>query len=525
MGFETMDTPNKTAIQRQAVTISRSMSACEIVEHLANHGCLDITDNLDPTSSSQYPVANGGFGDVYHVKLRDGSPVAVKTTRLQVDPAEKGAKHLKHASRELHIWAKCKHRNVLGLLGVVVFRDRLGMVSPWMDHGSLPSYLSREPDTDRLDICVQVAEGLTYLHRCGIVHGDLKGANILVSTDGIPMLADFGNAILRDQSLLFTVTTASLAITPRWTAPELLQGLVAHCTMEADVYALGMTILETITGNVPYGNKNDRAIICSVILGEVPERPNPTTLLGRKEGDVLWVLLLGCWSYEPKDRPSAVTVTGALRKIHQGQTCPLPSPVFIGRGEPLAWIKKCILGGSGERRIFVLDGLGGSGKTQVALRFVKKHKHLFKHVIYIDASSSNAIETDLKSIALRNNAGETPSDALAWMAQKLEQPWLIIYNDADDPTSDLRRYFPNCSHGRILITTRNHGLANLAQPADLCYRVSNMPLHEARCLLWRAANLPGDTEADTTATLVQELGYLASAIVQAGSYIQIHQST
>ncbi|KAG9079952.1 hypothetical protein FRC06_007258, partial [Ceratobasidium sp. 370] len=59
----------------------------------------------------QYPVANGGFGDVYRVKFRDGSPVAVKTMRLQVDPAEEGAKHLKHASRELHIWAKCDHPN------------------------------------------------------------------------------------------------------------------------------------------------------------------------------------------------------------------------------------------------------------------------------------------------------------------------------------------------------------------------------------------------------------------------------
>ncbi|KAG9128417.1 hypothetical protein FRC07_012525, partial [Ceratobasidium sp. 392] len=82
--------------------------------------------------------------------------------------------------------------------------------------------------------------------------------NILVSANGTPVLTDFGNAVLNNQSLLFTTTTSQGGISFRWTAPELLESKtsVIH-TQQADVYALGMTILETITGRVPYSENPD----------------------------------------------------------------------------------------------------------------------------------------------------------------------------------------------------------------------------------------------------------------------------
>jgi hypothetical protein len=68
----------------------------EIVAHLGNHGCRDITNELNLSSCSAYPVANGGFGDVYTVGLHDGSQVAVKTMRLRIDLTNnEGTKDLK----------------------------------------------------------------------------------------------------------------------------------------------------------------------------------------------------------------------------------------------------------------------------------------------------------------------------------------------------------------------------------------------------------------------------------------------
>lgn len=86
-----------------------------------------------------------------------------------------------------------------------------------------------------------ICEGLVYLHEKGIVQGDLKGVNILVSSDGTPMLTDFGNASLGESTISFTGTSGS-NFSLRWTAPEML-GESGTPSRAADVYALGMTIL------------------------------------------------------------------------------------------------------------------------------------------------------------------------------------------------------------------------------------------------------------------------------------------
>ncbi|KAG9087555.1 ATP binding [Ceratobasidium sp. UAMH 11750] len=309
---------SESTTQDDPVIINHFMPASEIITYLRDHGCRNITSELDTSSSSQYPVANGGLGDIYYAKLRNGSQVAIKTMRLQIDPTSEGTKHLKHAARELHTWAKCDHPNVLKLLGLAVFRDQIGMVSPWMGNGSLPSYLSREPNPDRLLICAQISDGLAYLHQCGIVHGDIKGLNVLVSTKGVPALADFGNAVGRDRSLLFTTTTSYTSISLRWAAPELLQGSTTH-TMESDIYALGMTILETVTGKIPYVEKTDVAVISAVLARkELPMKPKDAMLLKNERGDILWALLVSCWSHEPNDRPNATKVASTMREISSG---------------------------------------------------------------------------------------------------------------------------------------------------------------------------------------------------------------
>ncbi|KAG9088031.1 hypothetical protein FS749_002484 [Ceratobasidium sp. UAMH 11750] len=305
---------NESTTRANPVIINHFMPASEVITHLRDHGCQNITSELVVSSSSQYPIASGGLGDIYHAKLRDGTQVAIKTVRLQIGSTSEGTKHLKHAARELHTWAKCEHPNVLKLLGLAVFRDQIGMVAPWMGNGSLPGYLSREPNTDRLLICVQISDGLAYLHQCGIVHGDIKGLNVLVSTEGIPVLADFGNAIRGDRTLLFATTTANAGISHRWAAPELLQGSTPH-TMKSDIYALGMTILETVTGKVPYVGKSEISIVLAVVVRkELPERPKDV-MPNNEQGDRLWALLVSCWSSEPNDRPNVTKVASTMRGI------------------------------------------------------------------------------------------------------------------------------------------------------------------------------------------------------------------
>lgn len=137
----------------------------EIVARLGDHGCQNITNQLNLPTCSVYPMSNGGFGDVYRGKLIDGSQVAIKTMRIYINtneaqkplkvssfvvlPCDTHMTQIKNAARELYTWSRCQHPNVHRLLGLVVFRDQIGMVSNWAEEGNLPSYLRRHPDADR----------------------------------------------------------------------------------------------------------------------------------------------------------------------------------------------------------------------------------------------------------------------------------------------------------------------------------------------------------------------------------------
>ncbi|KAF8593106.1 kinase-like protein [Ceratobasidium sp. AG-I] len=303
------NTPTPTTVHH---TIGSTMNVSDVVSCLVQHGCQDVTQRLDLSTCSPYPISSGGFGDIYRCKLQNGDPVAIKCMRFTVDTAGEPQKHLKHAAREIHTWAKCEHPHVLKLLGVAQFRGLIGMVSPWVVRGSLNHFVDRNPEVNKLRLCAQVADGLTYLHSGGVVHGDLKGANVLVSDKGGALLTDFGNAVLREHSLHFTWTTAKSNISPRWTAPELIRGEATFST-EADVFALGMTILEVITKSVPYHHLlKDVAVIYAIIEGRLPERPEHIIPTKSRQGDFLWSLLSRCWDREVKSRPTAKDVADAV---------------------------------------------------------------------------------------------------------------------------------------------------------------------------------------------------------------------
>ena len=132
------------------------------------------------------------------------------------------------------------------------------IVSPWVENGSLCAYLSKNPEADRIRLVrifflrfgghseigmelSDVAEGLAYLHDQRVVHGDVKGLNILISGGARAMLCDFGLAKEMDRALN---TTRDAVGTWPWMSPERLQGDGPGRSFEDDVYAFGMTIYE-----------------------------------------------------------------------------------------------------------------------------------------------------------------------------------------------------------------------------------------------------------------------------------------
>ncbi|KAF8594712.1 kinase-like protein [Ceratobasidium sp. AG-I] len=302
---------------KMAGKISRSSTSSDVIKHLVDHACPNIIERIDFKSCTPWPVGGGGFGDIYRGKLSDGTDIALKCSRRFIEPSDEPDKTLKHAARELYVWSKLEHKNVVRLLGLTMFRGEIAMVSPWMKHGSLPTYLTNEPSADRCLISAQITEGLIYLHSTGTVHGDLKGLNVLVAEDGTPQLTDFGNVLLEHYSLQFTTTGPKSNHSTRWTAPELLLGTGIYST-KADVYALGMTILETITNKPPYAGKPEPTVMGLVMFQkELPPRPLDLIPKGSEHGDALWATLTQCWSHDPESRPSAAAIGHMIKNITQ----------------------------------------------------------------------------------------------------------------------------------------------------------------------------------------------------------------
>lgn len=135
-----------------------SQSVDDVITLLGDHGCKNIGSRLNFASCSAEPVVRID-GDVYQGRLDDGSKVAIKKLRFVVNHLEVtvfasvrvfvSLNILQEAAQELHKWSKCHHRNVIGLLGLVRFQDHIGMVSLWMEHGSLPWYLDDHPNVNR----------------------------------------------------------------------------------------------------------------------------------------------------------------------------------------------------------------------------------------------------------------------------------------------------------------------------------------------------------------------------------------
>ncbi|CAE6376742.1 unnamed protein product [Rhizoctonia solani] len=292
--------------------ISRQMTGAEVVSRLIAHGCKDLSSSIDLSTFGEYPISNGGFSDVYRGHLLDGTKVALKLLRVSAHSLGQHPKHLKHAARELHTWNKCDHPNVAPLLGLVVFRGRIGMVSPWMNRGSLSYFLAQTPGANRRSLCVQICEGLSYLHQIGIIHGDMKGANVLITDDGTPVLTDFGNAFLKEQTMNFTPTSSSIAMSVRWSAPEIING--SRPTKASDVYALGTTLYEIVSGKLPYQTQSEVAIVFLVtVRKQLPERPECMPI-GHHDAEKLWSLFLRCWS-EQEARPSAAETAREIKTI------------------------------------------------------------------------------------------------------------------------------------------------------------------------------------------------------------------
>ncbi|KAF7378045.1 Protein kinase domain-containing protein [Mycena sanguinolenta] len=267
-------------------------------------------DRLNNTGKD--PVAGGAFADVYKSQLQ-GKWVALKRLRVfQADGVENVQIGPKFC-REALIWKNLDHDYVLPFLGVdsQSFPGFLCMVSPWMNRGPIVTNKGG-PDVDCVPVMIyEIAVGLQYLHSQNVVHGDLRGANILLDDEGHIRLADFGLAAFADGPLVPTNRAGST----RWMAPELLEpsscGLEAfQRTFASDIYSFGCVGLELYTGKPPFAEEifSEGGVLLKIITGDRPKFPPVVP-------EWCCQIISKCWSHIPVNRPRTETIIESIAQF------------------------------------------------------------------------------------------------------------------------------------------------------------------------------------------------------------------
>jgi serine/threonine protein kinase len=253
------------------------------------------------------PIGGGAMGTVWRAQdERLDRTVAIKELLLPHDHDEDRTEEAKNrAMREARIAARLQHSHAITVFAVLEEEDRPWLVMEYLPSKSFAVLIQEEPVPvdDAIRVGAQISSALAGAHRAGIVHRDVKPANILVSDDGTAKITDFG--ISRAIGDVKLTATGEIAGTPAYLAPEIARG--EDASFAADVFSLGATLYAAVEGSTPYGTAdNPIALLYKASSGEI-EPP--------VKAERLTPLLLRMLAGEPAERPSMDEVERELRAL------------------------------------------------------------------------------------------------------------------------------------------------------------------------------------------------------------------
>ncbi|KAJ2398286.1 Protein kinase of the Mitotic Exit Network [Coemansia sp. RSA 2603] len=239
-------------------------------------------------------IGRGQFGSVYRaLDLETGQMVAVK----QIPLGDQNAEDMEDVMQEVELLKSLSSSRIVRYYGFVKTDTQLNLVMEFVENGSLSATLKSFgvfPEKLVLAYAIKIIEGLIYLHGRDVVHCDLKACNILTTKKGNTKLTDFGVSL--NLKLRKPDDESVVAGTPYWMAPEIIQ-LEGAC-MASDIWSLGCTIIELLTGKPPYSDLMQMQALYRIVEDEHPPIPEGIS-------EELKDFLLQCFRKDPKDRPTA----------------------------------------------------------------------------------------------------------------------------------------------------------------------------------------------------------------------------
>lgn len=213
-------------------------------------------------------LGSGGFGSVYLAEdTFIGKKVAIKVPHKQLGNMEEMAK-------EPRLLASLGHPNIVTVLTAEKQDDIFFIVMEYVEGETLEAILVREGAlslTRALDFTCQICNAIDHAHQVGILHRDIRPGNMLVTPTGLLKVTDFGTSRFLEALAHGTTIIGS----PPWMAPEQFQG---RAVFASDVYAIGITMYQMLTGVLPYETPTPRDLE-RIISGELvvaPRLKNPT---------------------------------------------------------------------------------------------------------------------------------------------------------------------------------------------------------------------------------------------------------
>lgn len=238
-------------------------------------------------------IGGGGMSEVYKAKCHKlNRYVAIKVLKEEFG---KDDNFVKKFNIEAQAAAGLSHPNIVNIYDVVNENNMHFIVMELIEGITLKDYIASKGMLDikeAINIALQVAKGLECAHERNIVHRDVKPQNIIISVDGTVKVADFGIAKATTEETINAFALGSV----HYISPEQAKG--AYTDIRSDIYSLGVSLYEMISGRVPFNGENAVA----VALAHVEEVVTPPSIYNSKISPELETIVLKCMQKSPDRR-------------------------------------------------------------------------------------------------------------------------------------------------------------------------------------------------------------------------------